>query len=290
MFLDLHTHVYKYPYPTPSGFDLFCTPEEVLHRHAEIGVDRAVLLPVVSSEMYMPQSMGEIIELCNQSEGRWLPFCNIDPRIYSNSSDADVGFLIDFYKKQGCLGMGEFMPNLPWLDPRVQNLLHHTEAAGLPLLFDITGRENRSYGIYDDMGLVQLETCLQKFPNLIFIGHGPAFWSEIGTLRKPEDRYGYPHYPIDAEGRVPELLRTYPNLWFDLSAGSGYTAMMRSPEYTVKFLNEFADRAMFGTDICYASQKIKIGELLNGLRETGKLSDSVFEGIAHANAERLLGL
>lgn len=290
MFLDLHAHVYKYPYPTPYGFDLFCNPEELQSIHDRIGVDRAVLLPVISSEEYMPQSMGEILELAKESNGRWLPFCNIDPRIYSNSSDAPVGFLIDYYKRCGCIGMGEFMPNLPWDDPRIQNLLHHTEAAGLPLLFDITGRRNYGYGLYDDPGLPQLEACLERFPNLIFIGHGPAFWAEIGTLRNPEDRHGYPKYDIDAEGRVAELLRTYPNLWFDLSAGSGYNAMTRNEEYTVRFLNEFSDRAMFGTDICYASQEVHIGELLIRLRDEGKLSPETFEAIAHGNAERLLGL
>ena len=69
MFLDMHAHVYKYPYPTPSGIRLFSTPEELAEIYKKIGVDRAVLLPVVSSEEYMPQSVGEIIDIANASGG-----------------------------------------------------------------------------------------------------------------------------------------------------------------------------------------------------------------------------
>ena len=288
MFLDMHAHVYKYPYPTPSGIRLFSTPEELDEIYKKIGVDRAVLLPVVSSEEYMPQSVGEIIDIANASGGKWIPFCNIDPRVYSNNSDAPIGMLLEHYAKLGCRGIGEVMPNLPWRDPRMQNLLHCVEEFGFPLLFDVTGRLYRGYGIFDEPGLPQLEYSLEKHPDLTFIGHGPAFWSHIGTLRRPEDMSTYPKYGIDAEGRVPELLRRYPNLWFDTSAGSGYNAFARDEEYAVKFLNEFQDRALFGTDVCYATQKIENGEILKRFHREGRLSDETFEKIAHKNAERLL--
>lgn len=290
MFLDVHAHVYRYAYPTPEGVDLFMLPDQLRRMHDRIGVDRAVLLPIVSSEMYVPQSVGEVIDLANASGGRWIPFCNVDPRVYSNASDAPIGLLLEHYRRLGCRGIGEVMPNLPWRDPRFQNLLKHTETCGFPLLFDMTGRINASYGIYDDPGMPQLEECLEKYTSLIFIGHGPAFWAEIGTLRAPEDRLGYPRYEIDAEGRVAELMRNYPNLWFELSASSGYNAMTRDIEYAVRFLNEFQDRAMFGTDACYAGQEPHIADLLNGLHADGRLSDLVFEKIAHGNAERLLNL
>ena len=289
MFFDMHGHVYKYQYPTPSGIELFASPEQLAEIYARIGVERAVLLPVVSSEEYMPQSVGEVIDIANASGGRWIPFCNIDPRVYSNSSDAPIGRLLEHYARLECCGIGEVMPNLPWRDPRMQNLLHCTEQFGFPLLFDMTGRLYRGYGIFDEPGMPQLEYSLARHPDLIFIGHGPAFWSELGTLRSPADRSGYPAYGIDAEGRVPELLRRYPNLWFDLSAGSGYNAMARDEAYAVRFLNEFADRALFGTDVCYAGQEIKNGEILTRFHREGKLSDGVFEKIAHKNAERLLG-
>ena len=113
MFFDMHGHVYKYQYPTPSGIELFASPEQLAEIYARIGVERAVLLPVVSSEEYMPQSVGEVIDIANASGGRWIPFCNIDPRVYSNSSDAPIGRLLEHYARLGCRGIGEVMPNLP---------------------------------------------------------------------------------------------------------------------------------------------------------------------------------
>lgn len=290
MFLDVHAHVYRYQYPTPNGVELFISPAQLKETYERIGVDCAVLLPIVSSEEYMPQSVGEIIDIANESGGKWIPFCNIDPRVYYNNSDSPIGMLLEHYRKLGCRGIGEVMPNLPWRDPRFQNLLHHVEISGFPLIFDMTGRLNSGYGIYDDPGMPQLEYSIARHPGLTFVGHGPAFWAEIGTLRDPSDRHSYPKYGIDKEGRVAELLRTYPNLWVELSAGSGYNAMTRDLDYAVQFLNEFQDRVMFGTDICYYGQEIKIGELLITLRDEKKLSCETFEKIAHGNAERLLKL
>jgi len=290
MFIDIHAHAYKYQYPVPGGGMLFVTPEELLPIHDELGIERAVLLPIVSAEEYVPQSVGEVIDMAKASSGRFVPFCNVDPRVYSNTSDAPIGLLLEHYRSLGCKGIGEVMPNLPWLDPRMQNLLYHAQRAGFPLLFDMSGRLNEHYGIYDDPGMPQLETCLARFPDLLFIGHGPAFWAEIAALRDPADRLGYPKYPVEKEGRVARLMREYPNLAADLSAGSGENALLRDPGYAVSFLNEFADRIMFGTDICAKHNRFQTARFLLELRDTGRLAPPAFERIARENARRLLGI
>lgn len=290
MFIDVHAHVYRYPYPSETGMMLFPTPEELDAIHRELDIDRAVLLPIITPEIYVPQSVGEVIEIAAASGGRLIPFCNVDPRALTNSSDAPLGRLLEHYWNLGCRGIGEVMPNLPWSDARMQNLLRHVQAMGFPLIFDMTGHLDRGYGIYDDPGMPQLEACLNRFPDLLFVGHGPAFWAEIAPLRSPEDRYTYPKYPVEREGRVAHLLRTYPNLVADLSAGSGANALLRDPDYTVAFLNEFGDRLMFGTDICYRSQRFATGALLQELKAQGKISAEAFDAIAGQNAIRLLGL
>jgi len=290
MFIDIHAHAYKYQYPVPGGDMLFVTPEELLAIHDELGIERAILLPIVSSEMYVPQSVGEIIDMANASGGRLVPFCNVDPRVYSNSSDAPIGLLLEHYRSLGCKGLGEVMPNLPWADPRMQNLLYHAQQAGFPLIFDMTGRLDTCYGIYDEPGMPQLERCLARFPDLLFVGHGPAFWAEIAALRDPADRLGYPKYPVEKEGRVARLMRDYPNLAVDLSAGSGENALLRDPGYAVSFLNEFADRIMFGTDICAKHNRYKTAGFLLALRDAGEISSQAFACMARGNAQRLLGV
>ena len=173
-------------------------------------------------------------------------------------------------------------------DPRVMNLFRQFEQAGLPVIFDDTVRVNYRYGLVDDPGLPQLEYVLRSFPKLILLGHGPAFWSEIGALDKVDDRGGYPKYPVRTEGAVPGLFRRYPNLWGDLSAGSGYNALARDRDYAVKFLNEFQDRLCFGTDLCYFEQKLPLAGFLLELKNEGALSEETFEKIARGNARRLL--
>ncbi len=291
MFIDIHAHAYRHPYPPDqNGRVWFSTPEQLLPRYKELQIDHAVLLPIVSPEVYLPQSNGEILEICREYPDTFIPFCNIDPRVMTNTSDAPLGHLFEYYREQGCKGIGEVMPNMAFSDPKLRNLFKHAEVARFPLIIDLSGSKDVSYGLYDDPGLPQLRQTLEDFPELRIFGHGPAFWAEISTLDKPEDRRGYPGYPVRGEGAVVKLLRECPNMYAELSAGSGFNAMARDPEFAVKFINEFQDKLCYGTDICSCGQDVKIGDFLMDLRDSGKISEDTFRKIARENAIRLLGL
>jgi len=290
MFIDIHCHAFKRPYIWIDGKPLFSTPEQILKRYDELGIEKGVLLPIVNPEVYLPQSNEEIIEICEKYPDRFIPFCNIDPRAITNSPEADFEKILNYYKSLGCKGIGEVMPNLPFLDERVLNLFKHVEKVGFPLIFDGNGRLGNTYGLYDEPGLTQLEKCLSMFPDLKILGHGPTFWAEISILKKQEDRYTYPDYPVIEEGSVPKLMRKYKNLYGDLSAGSGYNALARDPEYAVKFINEFKDRLLFGTDLCRPDQKVPLVQFLINLVEKGKISETTFNKIARENAKKLLNL
>lgn len=299
MFIDIHAHAYRVP-PPPWPVR-FCTPEELLRRYDELGIEKGVLLPIVSPEIYIPQSTEDILEICERYPDRFIPFCNVDPRALTNSPDAPLDKLLRYYKEKGCKGLGEVMPNMALSDPLVQNLFYHAEAVGLPVIFDGAVRTTNDFGLYDDPGLPQLEWTLQCFPNLIILGHGPVFWSEIGRLKTPGERGSVfsrrggqvgirPTGPIEEEGVVPILLRRYPNLYGDLSDFNGYNALARDEEYGPKFLTEFQDRILFGTDICHPEQPVPLVDLLIRWRDEGRISEEVFEKVARLNAIRLLGL
>ncbi len=291
MFIDIHVHSRLFQGPKRNGKDAYATPEHLLARYDAIGVERAVVLPGVNPECCrIPQSIGEVLLMAEQHNGRFIPFCNVDPRSISNSNDAPLGDILSYYKDKGCKGVGEVCANMPFLHPMVQNLFKHTEKAGLPLTFHISPTIGGNYGLYDDPGLPQLEMSLRSFPKLNFLGHSQAFWAEMGRLLTPADRCGYPKYPIIEEGVVPHLMRRYPNLYGDLSAGSGHNALARDPEYAVKFLNEFQDRLLFGTDICAPDTPTPLVDFLLDLRDSGKISEAVFQKIARENAVKLLNL
>ncbi len=290
MFIDIHGHAYKHYGIMQDGTTHFPTPEQLIKRYDELDIDRACLLPLIGPEVYLPESNEEILEIVEEYPERFIAFCNVDPRALTNSPDAPLDYVLGWYRDKGCKGVGEVMPNLPFLDPRVQNLFKHTEAVGLPLTFDISTAIGGNYGLYDEPGLPQLEASLKSFPKLNILGHGPAFWAEMGTLDNESDRAGYPSYPIRAEGAVPKLLRRYPNMWGDLSAGSGYNALARDPDHAAQFLTEFQDKLLFGTDICYATQLAPIVDFLIDMRDSGRISGEAFEKIARGNAVGLLGL
>lgn len=291
MFIDIHAHAFKTPFLQLDGVEPFPAPEQLIDHYNEIGVEQAVLLPLIGPEFYLPQANEEILEMAERFPGRFIPFCNIHPRAINNSSTAPLSDILKKYKDKGCRGIGEVTVNMAFNDPYMLNLFKHVEVAKLPLTFHIAERIDKVYGIYDEPSLPLLEETLRKFPGIDFLGHSAAFWSEIGVLREVDDRAGYPAYPIDAEGAVPGLLRKYPNLYGDLSAGSGYNALARDPEYAVKFMTEFQDRLLFGLDIC--SPPGGIPDLVNFLMEmkdSGKISLEIFNKIACGNAARLLKL
>ena len=184
------------------------------------------------------------------------------------------------------------LPKMNFDDPRCINLFRQAGESELPVLFDAMDGET-SYGLVAGPGLHRLEKTLQECPGTIFIGHGPTFWAEISADVPSGQRSGYPRGPIAPGGAVSRLLRQYRNLWIDISAGSGHNALTRDPQFGLAFLQEFQDRALFGTDACKRTD-LERGcpnvTFFHGLREGWKIPESAWEKIAWRNAVRLLKL
>jgi predicted TIM-barrel fold metal-dependent hydrolase len=82
----------------------------------------------------------------------------------------------------------------------------------------------------------------------------------------------------------------HPNLYGDLSDFTAHHALARDPEYGPKFLTEFQDRLLFGTDLCAPDMPLPLVDLLREWRDRGKISPEVFRKVARENAVRLFGL
>jgi len=91
---------------------------------------------------------------------------------------------------------------------------------------------------------------------------------------------------------VPRLLRTYPNMYADLSAGSGWNAITRDEAYGLGFQNALQDKLLFGTDVCYADTQGRMPQLgyLQRLRDEGSLTATAYDKIVSGNGLRLLGM
>lgn len=292
-YIDIHAHAYRIPNPFVTRF---CTPAELIERYDRYGIEAGMVLPVVNSEIYLPQSIEDVIEMAQQYPGRIFPFCNIDPRALINRSDARLDEVMEYYKGLGCLGIGEVMPNMPMDDDRVQNLFACAEKTGMPITTDGSDRPNGDFGLYEPPGLPYLEHTLCRFPKLKFIAHGPIFWSEYSRDIRPAARkpvfasdglqYGKRSLKTDKleEGIAQELLRTFPNLMAELS--DSFWQLKRDEDMAVKFLCEFQDQLMFGTDCCNSNTDANFRgkEWMDYIHDSGKLPTDVWKKICRNNA------
>ncbi len=293
MFIDIHVHtrIFEGPRQDSEFGSYFATPEELIEKLRPQGVRAAVALPCVNPECsWVIQSIQEILLAAERFPDFIIPFMNIDPRMNTNSPEANLSYQMRYYMERGCKGIGEVSANLPFDDPLMENLFQHAQANGLSVTFHIAPKQGGFYGIVDHLGLPLLEGALRKFPELKFLGHSQPFWAEISGDLKEEQRNGYPKGKVAEGGAVVRLMRQYPNLCGDLSAGSGHNAVSRDPEFGYAFMTEFQDRLFFGTDVCDPRNETPLIGFLNEAVEAGHISREVYEKIGWKNAEQLLGL
>ena len=86
----------------------------------------------------------------------------------------------------------------------------------------------------------------------------------------------YPKGKVTPGGKVVEYLRKYPNLYCDISAGSGCGALSRDPEFAREFLLEFQDRVLYARDYFDNGHQ----ELINSLNLPQPVLDKIYAGNA----------
>jgi len=296
MFIDIHVHTASISdLPWGSGLGRPATPEELIEMYDDVGIEKGVMLPFVCPECnILTQSNEDILMIYDQYPDRFIPFCNIDPRLSINSPDMDLSYVMNHYKDKGCRGVGEMTANLYFDDPRVENLLDHAEKCDLPLTFHVATCDGNTYGLIDEFGLPRFEGQVRKHPDLKFLCHSPAFWSHISGDVTEETWGGYPPGPVTEGGRLPALFRQYGNIYGDLSAGSGYNAVSRDPEFGYAFMTEFQDQLCFGTDVCMPKNRdnvlVNLKRFMEQSLADGRISQQVFDKIARGNAEKVLKL
>jgi predicted TIM-barrel fold metal-dependent hydrolase len=146
----------------------------------------------------------------------------------------------------------------------------------LPVLFHLDEQRNT-----DAPGLPGLEKVLKEHPDTTFIGHGPGWWASISGDVKPADLGGYPKGKVAPGGAMDRLMEAHPNLYADLSAGSGAGAISRDEEFGRQFLIRRADRVMFGTDYLSPGQKVPQFALFEKLKLPAEVEARIFRDNAH---------
>ncbi|HID06217.1 MAG TPA: hypothetical protein EYP10_03625 [Armatimonadetes bacterium] len=225
--------------------------------------------------------LADVIEAARSYPDRIIPFYAPDPR-----KRYACDYLRQAVEMYGVRGVGELKVRMCFDNPDGIALYHVCGELGIPVLFhiDVTLPRHQPmtrWQLWYCYDIDAVERALKLCPNTNFIGHGPGFWREISG-DADESPQVYPKGPVVPGGKLPRLLREYPNLYADISASSGLGALQRDSEHARQFLIEFQDKVLFGRD--------GFGnEHLDFLR-TLELPIEVFEKITYRNALKLVPL
>ena len=274
-FVDVHVHLGQ---PWNERGPL--TAEMLLRWVDSQQIQQAYVLPLISPESWFyPITPQWILEQTKPYRDRLFPFCAVDPR--SVNLGGYKGFLdiLQRYRDAGCRGMGEHKWGGAIDDPKNIELLRACGEVGFPVLFHMDNIRNT-----DAPGLPGLEKVLQAVPKVNMIGHAQGWWASISGDASEKDMGGYPRRPVTEGGAMDRLMEKYPNIYADLSAGSGANAIQRDLEFGREFLIRRADRIMFGTDYLATGQEVPQFDLMAKLELPADVQERVFR----ANARRLV--
>jgi len=274
-FVDMHTHLGQTWNTTKD-----LTADDLLKWMDEHEVAQAVVLPLVSPESssYL-LTTDSILAKTLPHRDRLIPFCCIDPRTTFSGGPKGLEAMLRRYVDQGAKGFGEHKPGVPIDDSRSMMIYAVCGRVGLPILFHLDNLRNT-----DKPGLPGLEKAIKEHPNTIFIGHGPGWWASISGSMTQSDLGGYPAGAVVPGGAMERLMDTYPNIYADLSAGSGAGALQRDMKFAREFLIRRADRIVFGTDYLSPGQPVPQFTVLGKLDLPEEVAAKIFRG----NARRLL--
>jgi hypothetical protein len=276
-YVDIHTHLTQQWGPRYA-----MAPELLLKWMDEQDISQAVVLPLIAPESWdHPISSGWVLEQTKPHRDRLIPFCDIDPRIANLGSYQDKLDQLKRYVDAGAKGLGEHKPGVAMDDPHNIEIFQACGEMRLPVLFHLDNRRN-----YDKPGLPGLEKVLKECPDTNFIGHAQGWWASISGDTEQDQLQSYPKGPVAEGGALDRLMDNYPNIYGDLSAGSGANAIGRDMDFGRAFVIRRADRLLWGTDYLAPNQQCLQFSLYPKL----ELPEDVQAKVFRDNARRLLNL
>ena len=283
---DLHMHIMITGNLPKIGRFHLSGPKAMIAHMEELGIKKAVLMS--SGEKKVPFGNNRVCKkICEKYPGHFSWMCMLDAVDESTIYDR-----LASYKAQGAVGVGELTINKLLSDSFLQTVFAAAERLSLPVTLHMSPEVGYKYGVVDEPGLPLLEEVLKKYPKLKVLGHSQVFWIEISG-DAPNDKEGRSAWgtgPVTPGGRVPELFAKYPNLYGDLSANSAGQAILRDPEFGLAFLEKFADRLFFATDMVNSDKVFPLGVWLDEQVEKGRLSREAYEKICWKNAKSVFGV
>jgi predicted TIM-barrel fold metal-dependent hydrolase len=206
----------------------------IAHQHA-MGVTTTVLLPAGRFYGLDAQCGGNdsVWALARKHPRQFLCFANEVADIEEASIE------IRKYLRRGAVGIGEQKFRVG-CDSQIFERI-----AALATEFNVPVLMHFQHQVYNT-GIENFHKTLEKFPKAKFIGHAQTWWGNVDA--KHEQKVLYPTGQVTRGGITDRLLSDYPNMFGDMSAGSGLNHLVRDPEHAAAFLQRHQDKLVFGSD------------------------------------------
>lgn len=223
--IDIHQHT---NYHGRSDGDL------VAHQRT-MGITKTVLLPAGSKYGLAAGCGGNdtVVRVAKQHPGMFVFFANELPDIPAAKP------VIEKYLNAGAIGIGEQKFHVECDSPAMCLIADIAKHYNVPVLMHF------QYQTYN-LGFERFHKMLEKYPTVNFIGHAQTFWANID--KNCQQSVLYPKGPVTPGGITDRLLSDYPNMYGDLSAGSGHNAFTRDEDHARDFLKRHQDKLLFGSD------------------------------------------
>ena len=140
-------------------------------------------------------------------------------------------------------------------------------------------------------GLERFHKMLEKYSKVNFLGHAQTWWANIDR-NNADQSVMYPKGPVTPGGLTDRYLSDYPNMFGDLSAGSGLNALTRDEGFARDFIARHQDKLVYGSD---CSDHIGSGTPCQGAQTIATIrklapSKAVERKLLYGNAKKLFRL
>lgn len=191
---------------------------------------------------------------------------------------------IEKYLKLGAKVIGESKFGVDLDSPEMQKIYQLAQEYDVPVLL------HWQFEMYN-YGFDQFHKMLEKYPKVNFIGHAQSWWANIDKEHNDQSVL-YPKGKVTQGGLTDRLLSDYPNMYGDMSAGSGLNSLTRDEDHARGFLERHQDKLLYGSDCADAAGE---GEECQGAQTIAairKLSPSkkIERKILYKNAKKLFKL
>ena len=209
--------------------------EHLLTHQQALGITTTVLLPAGSKLGLDANCYGNdsVVAIARAYPKQFVFFANELPDIPETKA------VLEKYLKLGAKGIGEQKFPVECDSPGMHLVAQIARNYKVPVLMHF---QHNTY----NKGIDRFHKMLARYPSVNFIGHAQTFWGNID--KSLQQQVLYPKGPITPGGITDRLLSDYPNMWGDLSAGSGLNAFTRDEEHARAFLKRHQNRLIYGSD------------------------------------------